>query len=98
MKRLLTFSLLLVAFALMASVSWAATDHAMSFALNISGPASAAHSDILDTGAGSWTRVVDYSGSATLSASSAPAPLASFTMSKLECSKQAFRLEYFSMG
>ena len=24
--------------------------------------------------------------------------LASFTMSKLECSKQAFRLEYFSMG
>ena len=75
MKKLVLFSLLLIALAVMASGSWATTDHALSFALNIAGPASAAHSDVLDTGAGSWTRVVDYSGSATLSATSAAAIL-----------------------
>ena len=75
LKRLATFSLLLVALAVMASGSWASTDHSMSFSLNISGPASATDSAILDTGVGTWTRVVDYSGSATLSASSAPATL-----------------------
>jgi hypothetical protein len=77
MKRLITVSLLLVALAVLATSScFAANDQTLAWSMSIAGPSAnqAGNSTVLDTG-NMLTKFVYYSGSTTVSATSATANL-----------------------